>query len=226
MGAVHMRLVGLSSIAASYSWSPTLARRFVAASRPAAPAAKFGSRARRPGSTSRVGGKAEQPQKVATHSSKAAASGPTMRRSRFYRVVQERGAGFAMYLYVFGESVTLAVLYALHSDLFSTGDVVTWLRFISLDSLVNLERWLEVGPIVAGLRLSPRLLLNYLVANALTYPLYATQLAFCAATFPLLRGVLSPVSYLLHARRASGRRGRAVPKAPSVGTKAEGRLTR
>ncbi|RNF08849.1 hypothetical protein TraAM80_02481 [Trypanosoma rangeli] len=131
-----------------------------------------------------------------------------------------------MYLYVSGESVTPAVLYALHSDLFSTGDVVTWLIFFHLDSLVDLERWLEVGPIVAGVRLSPRLLLNYLVANALTYPLYATQLAFCAATFPLLRGAISPLSDPLHTRRASGKRSRGVPKAPSVETKTEGRLAR
>ncbi|KAF8278556.1 hypothetical protein TcBrA4_0113850 [Trypanosoma cruzi] len=223
MGVVNMQRGVYLSATTCILWSPSLARRFVATVRPVA---TLGKRAGRPASVSYVRGKKNQPIIIAKHSSKAAASGPTMSRSRFYRVLQERGVGFAMYLYIFGESMTLAVLYALHNDAFSTGDVFDWLKFLSADSLIDLERWSQVGPVVGGLRLSPRLLCNYLVANALTYPLYAMQFAFCAATLPLLCRVMSPVSYFLHACRARGKKGRIVPKAPSVGIKTEGRLTR
>ncbi|KAH9584251.1 hypothetical protein LSM04_005511 [Trypanosoma melophagium] len=168
----------------------------------------------------------EQTVKVATQSSKSSASGTTMRRSRFYRIVMEHGFGFAIYLYILGESITLAVLYVLHSNIFSTGDSFSWMRYIGCDRLLDLDRWSQTGPVISGLCFSPRLLLNYLIANIITYPFYSLQVKFCLATFPLLCTVLSPVNYMLLRFKQIGKRNKKrIPKAPSAKLKPRGSLT-
>ncbi|ORC86422.1 uncharacterized protein TM35_000281380 [Trypanosoma theileri] len=168
----------------------------------------------------------EQTVKVTAQSSKAAASGPTMSRSRFYRIIMEYGFGFAMYLYILGESITLTVVYILHSNIFSTGDSFSWMRSIGCDRLVDLDRWSHAGPVISGVCFSPRLLLNYLIANIITYPLYSLQVAFCVRTFPLLRLLLSPVNYIFLRLQRCGKNNTArIPKAPSAKVKPAGSLT-
>ncbi|KAG8346139.1 hypothetical protein TRVL_03026 [Trypanosoma vivax] len=159
------------------------------------------------------------------HSSKGAAASPTMSMSRFYRISQEHGFGFSHYLYILGESMTLAVLYALHSDLTGMGDSFVWLGALSADQWVDFDRWTDAGPSVFGVRLSPRLLLNYLIANLITYPLYGAQLRFCLATYPLARRMLSSIRSFVPVKRARYS-GRQIPKAPSASTAHKaGRLT-
>ncbi|KEG06261.1 hypothetical protein DQ04_14961020, partial [Trypanosoma grayi] len=89
-----------------------------------------------------------------------------------------------------------------------------WLRAAGVERLLDLDRWSQAGPVLWGLRFSPRLLLNYLVANAVTYPLYSLQLSFCVVAVNMLRCVLLPLRNVLRARQRSSR-GSRVPKAPS-----------
>ncbi|CCD16908.1 unnamed protein product [Trypanosoma congolense IL3000] len=168
--------------------------------------------------SSRVSDRRNKSEKTVSQSSKGEAAGATMRRSRFYRIASERGVGFAAYFYLLGESVTLSVLYALHSDVFGTGDTFSWLEAVGVGRFMDLGRWSVTGPKIGGLALSPRLLLNYLAANVFTYPVYRTQMWFCTVTFSLLR---RGISYLKGLRPGVGRAAaeRKVPKAPSVASK-------
>lgn len=129
---------------------------------------------------------------------------------RFNRITAEKGLGFASYLYVVGESVTLGVTYLLHTDRLHTGETGSWLTALGAGGFV--DGYLERGPSVFGVRLSPRLLLNYLVANLCTYPLYRYQYAFCLATAPLLGKATAP----LRRRLRESRKTKAIPKAPSA----------
>ncbi|AAZ11480.1 uncharacterized protein TEOVI_000630800 [Trypanosoma equiperdum] len=167
-----------------------------------------------------VGGKnfAKRPEDIAPHSSKGSAAGPTMRRSRFYRIALDHGFGFAVYFYILGESMTLSVLYALHSNALGTGDTFAWMNAVGAERFVNLDRWAHAGPTVVGVTLSFRLLLNYLAANAIMYPMYGMQMRFCVATFGVLGKGFNPLRRL----RALGRNvtssgaKRTVPRAPSA----------
>jgi hypothetical protein len=135
----------------------------------------------------------------------AAAPKPQM-RGRFNRLVIEHGLFFSLYLYVLGESITLAFTYLLHTRRLGVGDTGSWLAAVGFP----VERYLNVGPTVYGLQLSPRLLLNYLVVNACMYPLLKFEMRFCLATAPALR---APFRWL---RRAVMKTEPAIPKAPSA----------
>lgn len=127
-------------------------------------------------------------------------------RGRFNRLVVERGFFFTVYLYVLGESITLSLAYALHTHRLGVGDTGSWLAALHFP----VDRFLNVGPAVYGLQLSPRLLLNYVAANLCTYPLLPLQLRFCAATAPVLQ---VPFAWM---GRLARRPAVAVPKAPAA----------
>lgn len=142
---------------------------------------------------------------AATTSSTGASKAAPL-QGRFNRLVVERGFFFTVYLYVLGESITLGLVYLLHTHQLGVGDVGSWLAALHVPA----ERYLNVGPTVYGLQLSPRLVLNYLVANVCTYPLLPLQMRFCLATAPILQ---TPFTVLAKAVR---RREPAVPKAPAA----------
>ncbi|CCW60199.1 unnamed protein product [Phytomonas sp. EM1] len=144
--------------------------------------------------------------------SKGQYSQQRLMRGRFNRIAAEKGLSFATYLYVLGESCTILLTYLLHTNQLYVGEVGTWLSWISLKN-VN-ECYLDVGPVVFNtFRLSPRLFLNYLIANVLTLPLFSYQMGFCMATAPVLSKLVSPVRALL--KRCKKPRTEAIPKAPS-----------
>lgn len=129
---------------------------------------------------------------------------------RFNRVTAEKGLSFASCLYIIGEGMTLLLAYLLHSDSLPIGETGSWLTALGAGSFV--DRFLEVGPTVFGVRLSPRLLLNYLVANACTYPLYRYQYAFCLAMAPTIAMATAPMRKLF---RSVTKKQSNIPKAPS-----------
>lgn len=147
--------------------------------------------------------------KPAAAAASSAASARSSKRpplqGRFNRLVIERGFFFTVYLYVLGESITLGVAYLLHTHrLLGIGDVGSWLAALHFPT----DRYLNVGPTVYGLQLSPRLLLNYVAANVVTYPLLPLQVRWCGATAPLLQAPFRWVS------RAIKKEKPVVPKAP------------
>ncbi|KPI90660.1 hypothetical protein ABL78_0256 [Leptomonas seymouri] len=135
----------------------------------------------------------------------AGASRPPM-RGRFNRLVMERGFFFTVYLYVLGESMTLCLAYLLHTRSLSIGDAGSWLAALHSPA----DRYLNAGPTVYGLQLTPRLLLNYLAANACTYPLLPLQIRFCTATAPALYAPFSWISRRMKKPKP------VIPKAPSA----------
>ncbi|KAG5498505.1 hypothetical protein JKF63_02791 [Porcisia hertigi] len=126
---------------------------------------------------------------------------------RFNRLVAQNGFLVTFYHYVLGESINLVLTYLLHVQRLGIGDTGSWLGTLG----VPVDRFLNVGPTVYGLQLSPRLVLNYLVVNACTYPSIPLQLRFCIATAPIVRAPLHLMGRLLRASRKA-----TVPKAPSA----------
>lgn len=142
---------------------------------------------------------------AAAASTSAGPSKPPM-RGRFNRLVVERGFFFTVYLYVLGESLNLSLAYLLHTHGLGIGDAGSWLAALHFPT----DRVLNVGPTLYGLQLSPRLVLNYLVANVCTYPLLPLQLRFCAVTAPVLQAPFLCIG------RAMRRAEPAIPKAPAA----------
>lgn len=124
-------------------------------------------------------------------------------------MARERGLAFALYLFIFGEAVTLFVTYLLHFDILGSGDVVAWLNWAGLDKLVDLNKYAGKHVTLFGFELSVRLLTNYGIANVAVIPVFPLEIAFCAYTLP----------YLITAARAlkfwKGR-GTKIPKAPQA----------
>ncbi|KPA74785.1 putative mitochondrial hypothetical protein [Leptomonas pyrrhocoris] len=145
---------------------------------------------------------------AATTTTAASSAGPSRppMPGRFNRLVLERGLFFTVYLYVLGESMTLFLTYLLHTHRLGVGDVGSWLAALHTST----GHYLNVGPTVYGLQLTPRLLLNYLVANCCTYPLLPLQMRFCTATTPLLWTPLSCIG------RQFRKAGAVIPKAPAA----------
>lgn len=130
---------------------------------------------------------------------------------RFNRIAADKGLAFASFFYVVGESTTLGVAYLLHSNILHTGEVGSWLAALGASGFV--DGYLERGPTLFGIRLSPRLLLNYLLANLCTYPLYRFQYSACLATARHFGNATAPLRLRL---RKARRTKAAIPKAPSV----------
>lgn len=128
---------------------------------------------------------------------------------RFNRIVRERGPAFALYLYGLGEGLTWIMTYLLHTHALPIGDVGTWTGLLIGHDTAS--SYLNIGPSVFGIQLSPRLLLNYLVCTVCIVPLYSAQYAFCAATAPILSKAFRAI--------APQRRQSAIPKAPSATAK-------
>ncbi|CAG9569314.1 conserved hypothetical protein [Leishmania major strain Friedlin] len=126
---------------------------------------------------------------------------------RFNRLVVQLGVLVTVYHYILGESINLFLTYLLHSHRLGIGDTGSWLGAVG----VPVDRFLNVGPTVYGLQLSPRLVLNYLVVNACMYPSMPLQLRLCIATAPILRGPFQVMGRLLGVSKKA-----AVPKAPSA----------
>ncbi|CAJ1014431.1 hypothetical protein Q4I32_001355 [Leishmania shawi] len=127
--------------------------------------------------------------------------------SRFYRLVVQRGLFVALYHYLLGETINFFVTYLLHSHRLGVGDIGSWLGAAG----IPVDVFLNVGPTVYGLQLSPRLVLNYLVVNACMYPLIPLQLHFCVATAPTLRAPFRVMGRLLGVSKKA-----TIPKAPSA----------
>ncbi|KAK7201840.1 hypothetical protein NESM_000251000 [Novymonas esmeraldas] len=169
--------------------------------RPRSPAASGASAAT--ASAPRLGGP-----RPSSGSTRSAATAPTSAPlpGRFNRLVLQHGVLATTLHYVLGEFMNLSLTYLLHTHLLGVGDVGSWLAAVGVPA----ERVLNVGPYIYGVQLSPRLVLNYVVANACMYPLMAPQLRLCVAAAPVL---LLPAQVL---RRWLGLSKRAaVPKAPS-----------
>ncbi|KAG5485745.1 hypothetical protein LSCM1_07156 [Leishmania martiniquensis] len=124
---------------------------------------------------------------------------------RFNRLTVELGFLVALYHYVLAEAIHIYLTYLLHSHRLGIGDMGSWLGTAGVPA----DGFLNVGPVVYGLQLSPRLFLNHLVANACMYPSIPLQLRFCIATAPIVRAPFQVIGRLLGVpKRAS------VPKAP------------
>ncbi|GET86145.1 hypothetical protein, conserved [Leishmania tarentolae] len=126
---------------------------------------------------------------------------------RFNRLLVQLGVFVTVYHYVLGESINLFLTYLLHSHRLGIGDTGSWLGAVG----VPVDRYLNQGPTVYGLQLSPRLMLNYLVVNGCMYPTIALQLRFCMATAPILRGPFQVMGRLLGVSKKA-----TIPKAPSA----------
>ncbi|EPY30700.1 hypothetical protein STCU_03936 [Strigomonas culicis] len=128
-------------------------------------------------------------------------------KGRFNRIARERGLLFASYFYVVGESLNLLGTYLLYTHKVPyMGDAGSWLEYVG----VNREKYLDVGPVVYGLRLSPVLLLDYLIVNGFFYPLMAYELAFCNRTAAMCGAVASK----FRPQKVS-----TIPKAPPISRK-------
>lgn len=123
----------------------------------------------------------------------------TSMKGRFNRVTAQRGLFFASVLYLVGETMTVGLTLLLHCGYLGPfSDIRYWTRLLlggedagSASSPGGLLYFLDAGPMLSAeydLTLSPRLLLHYAVSNALLYPLYPYQYAFCdRVLMPLLR---------------------------------------
>ncbi|AYU76318.1 hypothetical protein, conserved [Leishmania donovani] len=125
---------------------------------------------------------------------------------RFNRLLVQLGVLVTVYHYILGESINLFLTYLLHSHRLGIGDTGSWLGAVG----VPVDRFLNIGPTVCGLQLSPRLVLNYLVVNACMYPSIPLQMRLCIATAPILRVPFQVMGRLLGVSKRA-----TVPKAPS-----------
>lgn len=163
-------------------------------------------------------GSAERATKLSSPSAGASATSATVQSTafsgrakplpgRFNRLVVQLGVGVTVYHYILGESINLFLTYLLHSHRLGIGDTGSWLGALG----VPVDGFLNIGPTVYGLQLSPRLVLNYLVVNACMYPSIPLQLRLCIATAPILRGPFQVMGRLLGVSKRA-----TVPKAPSA----------
>jgi hypothetical protein len=127
---------------------------------------------------------------------------------KFTRLAREKGIGYAIYLYVFGEAISILVTYLLHYDVLGAGDVMSWLNWIGLGSWVDIDKAGSKHTTIFGYEVSVRLLTNYGIANVVGIPLFPLEVAFCAFTFPL---VVRTARRLKFWKSASN-----IPKAPQA----------
>lgn len=135
---------------------------------------------------------------------RSAAASPQM-IGRFNRYRVEYGFFFTACLYLLGEGTTICATLLLHYHYFEfLGDAGSWLSGLGVEE----GRYLDIGPCVGGLQLSPRLLLNYIFCSICTYPLFPLQLRLCSVVVPRGR---SPWG-----RWQRDRRTKNVPRAPKA----------
>lgn len=103
---------------------------------------------------------------------------------KFTKLAREKGLGYALYLYVFGEAISILITYLLHFDILGAGDVLAWLNWMGLGSLVDLDNAGSKHTTIFGYEVSVRLLTNYGIANVFGIPLFPLEVAFCAVTYP------------------------------------------
>lgn len=127
---------------------------------------------------------------------------------KFTKLAREKGIGYAIYLYVFGEAISILITYLLHYDILGAGDVMSWLSYIGLGSWVDIDKAGSKHTTIFGYEVSVRLLTNYGIANVVGIPLFPLEVAFCAFTFPF---VLRATRRLKFWKSANN-----IPKAPQA----------
>lgn len=153
---------------------------------------------------------AQETQKASDKGSSAKVAAEPHNRSRFWRMVREKGLPFAAYVYILGELCTLFITYLLHCDIIGAGDAVEWLKWIGLERLVDLDRQAGRHVHIFGYEVSARLGANYFIASIIAIPIFPVQLAFCSYTLPAVMAAC-------RALKIWKRKSIQVPKAPAAG---------
>ena len=105
----------------------------------------------------------------------------------FKELVKQYGIPLAVFYWVTNESLVALLTYLFHYNYLTTGDVVDGLKYVGLDSLVNIETIHSTSITLWGVEISALFLTNFLVASAVMSLFTPIQVPLCIAVFPYLR---------------------------------------
>jgi len=113
----------------------------------------------------------------------------------FRMLVKKYGLPLSIYFWVLSDVIAFVITALLYFDVLGSGDMVTLLKRLGLDSWVNIEEKMTQSYALGPISLSGKLLANYAVGETIVTVLTPPILAFCIATLPALKRRMPVVNF-------------------------------